>query len=150
MVWVVLLVLVVLVVSHNIPKEPSILLFDFHQISHHLRNVHFIIFLSMSSDFLRLSSGSHTLTITAKMVLPGIVEATPRLATPCHAPSSKPRHASHHARPQKVTPRTTPRPPPESRKTRRSPDDHRSQGTCLHWFFWQTADLAGHTAAFGR
>jgi hypothetical protein len=97
MVWVVLLVLVVLVVSHNIPKEPSILLFDFHQISHHLRNVHFIIFLSMSSDFLRLSSGSHTLTITAKMVLPGIVEATPRLATPCHAPSSKPRHASHHA-----------------------------------------------------
>ena len=57
-----------------------------------------IIFLLMSLDFLRLSSGSHTPTITAQTVLPGIVEATPRLATPCHAPSSKPRHASHHAR----------------------------------------------------
>ncbi len=108
MVWVVLLVLVVLVVFHNIPTEPSILLFDFHQIPHHLRNVHFIIFLSMSSDFLRLSSGSHTLTITAKKVLPGIVEATPRLATPRtkqqatsrFAPRTPPKsHASHHATP---------------------------------------------------
>jgi len=131
MVLVVLLVLVVLVVlavSHSILKKPSIIFFDFHQISNNLPNVHLIIFLSMSLDFLRLSSGSHTPTITAKKVLPGIVEATPRLATPCHAPSSKPRHASHHARPQKVTPRTTPRPPPESRKTRRL------QGTYLHGF----------------
>jgi hypothetical protein len=55
-------------------------------------------------------------------VLPGIVEATPRLATPLHAPSSTPRHASHHARPRRVTPRTTPRPPPESCK---SPDEHK-------------------------
>ena len=121
MVWVVLLVLVVLVVSHNIPKEPSILLFDFHQISHHLRNVHFIIFLSMSSDFLRLSSGSHTLSITAKMVLPGIVEATPCLATPCHAPSSKPRHASHHARPRRVC--LAPRHAPH--QSHATPDDHK-------------------------
>ena len=101
MVLVVLLVLVVLVVlavSHSILKKPSIIFFDFHQISNNLPNVHLIIFLSMSLDFLRLSSGSHTPTITAKKVLPGIVEATPRLATPCHAPSSKPRHASHHAR----------------------------------------------------
>jgi hypothetical protein len=92
-----LLVLVVLVVSHNIPEELFIIFFDFHQVSNNFRHVHLIIFLLMSLDFLRLSSGSHTLTITAKMVLPGIVEATPRLATPCHAPSSKPRHASHHA-----------------------------------------------------
>ncbi len=115
MVLVVLLVLVVLVVlavSHSILKKPSTIFFVFHQISNNLPNVHLIIFLSMSLDFLRPSSGSHTPTITAKKVLPGIVEATPRLATPCHAPSSKPRHASHHARPQKVTPRTTPRPPP--------------------------------------
>ena len=110
MVLVVLLVLGVLVVSHSIPKEPSIIFFDFHQISNNLQSVHLIIFLLMSLDILRLSSGSHTPTITAKTVLPGIVEATPRT----------PRHASHHARPRRVTPRTTPRPPPESRK---SPDE---------------------------
>ena len=118
----VLVVLVVLVVSHSIPKEPSIIFFDFHQISNNLQSVHLIMFLLMSLDFLRLSSGSHTPTITAKTVLPGIVEATPRLATPLHAPSSTPRHASHHARPRRVTPRTTPRPPPESRK---SPEEHK-------------------------
>jgi hypothetical protein len=103
--------------SHNIPKELSNIFFDFHQISHNLRHVHLIIFLLMSSDFLRLSSGSHTPTITAKTVLPGILEATPRLAMPLHSPSSTPRHASPHARPRRVMPRTTPRPPPESRKT---------------------------------
>ena len=70
MVWVVMLVLVVLVVSYNIPKELSIIFFDFHQISHTLRNVHLIVFSLMSSDFLRLSSGSHTPSITAKTVLP--------------------------------------------------------------------------------
>ena len=97
----VLVVLVVLVVSHSIPKDPFIIFFDFHQISNNLQSVHLIMFLLMSLDFLRLSSGSHTPTITAKTVLPGIVEATPCLATPLHAPSSTPRHASHHATPPK-------------------------------------------------
>jgi hypothetical protein len=96
---------VVLVVSHSILKEPSTIFFDFHQISNNLPNVHLIIFLFMSLDFLRLSSGSHTSTITAKTVLPGIFGATPRLAATLHAPSSTPRHASHHARPRRVTPR---------------------------------------------
>ena len=56
----VLVVLVVLVVSHSILKEPSIIFFDFHQISNTFPNVHLIIFLSKSLDFLGLSSGSHT------------------------------------------------------------------------------------------
>jgi hypothetical protein len=62
----------------------------------------------MSLDFLRLSSGSHTSTITAKTVLPGsgIFGATPRLAATLHASSNTPRHASHHARPRRVTPRS--------------------------------------------
>ena len=141
----VLLVLVVLVVSHSIPKEPSIIFFDFHQISNNLQSVHLIMFLLMSLDFLRLSSGSHTPTITAKTVLPGIVEATPCLATPLHAPSSTPRHASHHATPPKSHASHHVTPP-----TRVTQDPWRSRGTYLHRFFWQTADLAGHTAAFGR
>jgi len=116
-----LLVLVVLVVSHNIPKEPSILFFDFHLISHNLRNVHLIIFLLMSSDFRRLSLGSHTSTITANAVLPGIFEATPRLVTPLHAPSSKPRHASHHACPEES--RLAPRHALHQSHAR--PDDHK-------------------------
>jgi hypothetical protein len=101
LVLLVLLVLVVLVVSHNIPEELFIIFFDFHQVSNNFRHVHLIIFLLMSLDFRRLSAGPHTPTITAQTVLPGIVEATPRLATPCHAPSSKPlkSHASHHATP---------------------------------------------------
>ena len=37
--------------------------------------------------------------------LPGIFGATPRLVATLHAPSSTPCHASHHARPRRVTPR---------------------------------------------
>ena len=127
----VLVVLVVLVVSHSIPKDPSIIFFDFHQISNNLQSVHLIMFLLMSLDFLRLSSGSHTPTITAKTVLPGIVEATPCLATPLHAPSSTPRHASHHATPPKSHASHHVTPP-----TRITQDPWRSQGTYLHMFFW--------------
>ena len=94
----VLVVLVVLVVSHCMVKEPSTIFFDFHQISTNFPSVHLIIFSFMSSDFLGLSSRFHTSAITAKTVLPGIFGATPRLAA-THAPSSTPRHASHHARP---------------------------------------------------
>ena len=121
LVLLVLLVLVVLVVSHNIPEELFIIFFDFHQVSNNFRHVHLIIFLLMSLDFLRLSAGPHTPTITAQTVLPGIVEATPRLATPCHAPSSKPRHASHHARPAES--RLAPRHAPHQSHAR--PDDHK-------------------------
>ena len=127
----VLVVLVVLVVSHNIPKEPSIIFFDFHQIINNLPSVHLIIFLLMSLDFLRLSSGSHTPKIIAKTVHPGIVEATPCLAMPLHAPSSTPRHASHHATPPKSHASHHVTPP-----TRVTQDPWRSQGTYLHRFFW--------------
>jgi len=91
-VLVVLLVLVVLVVSHSILKEPSTIFFDFHQISNNLPSVHLIIFLFISLDFLRLSSGAHTSTITAKTVLPGIFER--RHASPRHSTHQAVRHVT--------------------------------------------------------